>query len=203
MIAEGRPPAEGGVHVESALIAAYLDHELKETERERVERHLADCRTCRDELAEVLRLVEPRERSRSAGWWVAGGAAVAAILAAVLLVQPGDSPDTSPVFRAGEAQERAEEAPGIEVLAPPENAVLAPDSLGFAWREVEPGALYRFTLADAQGDVVWTDTTGETTVRVPPEVGIDRDRDYYWYVDALLSEGRSATSGIRRFTSRP
>ena len=58
---------------------------------------------------------------------------------------------------------------------------------------------YRFTLTDLDGAVLWSKSVPDTFVTVPPQIELNAGESYYWYVDALLDRGRTATTGISKF----
>ncbi len=185
--------AQPNLHLETGEVASYLDRALAPDEQARVEAHLADCADCRRELIEVSRLRHARFRSR---WWVLGPALAAAAAALLFVTRSPDTPATEPVLRDG-----GEPALTIGLVAPGDSAV-SPGSLTFTWRSAAPRASYRLTLSDERGDVVWSATSIDTTQRPPSRVSWRTGRTYFWYVDALLPDGRSVTSGVRRFTVR-
>ncbi len=185
--------AQPNLHLETGEVASYLDRALAPDEQARVEAHLADCADCRRELIEVSRLRHARFRSR---WWVLGPALAAAAAALFFVTRSPDTPATEPVLRDG-----GEPALTIGLVAPGDSAV-SPGSLTFTWRSAAPRASYRLTLSDERGDVVWSATSIDTTQRPPSRVSWRTGRTYFWYVDALLPDGRSVTSGVRRFTVR-
>ncbi len=64
-------------------------------------------------------------------------------------------------------------------------------------------AHYVLTVTDENGDVVWTAETSDTSLVLPRGVDLKSGSRYYWYVDALLDDARSSTTGVREFTIRP
>jgi hypothetical protein len=178
-------------------VAAYVDRALSTEARRIVELHLADCEECRQEVAEVTSLVR---RSRHRGWsyimWPA--AAAAAIL--VLAVLPSRVDE-----RQGQALRTGadEGVPAITVVRPATGDSLPLDGIDFIWRSFAPDAQYNVRLTTAEGSEVWRTSTRDTSAAPPPNVGLVPGRTYFWYVDALLPDGNSATTGIRRFTVGP
>jgi tetratricopeptide (TPR) repeat protein len=93
-------------------LAAYMDGRLSRAERARIELHLADCDTCRELVADTVRLADQRVPGLIFGQprrrVIAGGGAalaLAASLTVVAIVQPGllpfnDTPDYSPLVAA-------------------------------------------------------------------------------------------------------
>jgi anti-sigma factor RsiW len=184
-------------HLENGLAAAYVDGRLAAAELARVEAHLAECAECRQEVVAVRRLL--RSRARRWTWPAIAGVGIAATLLFVLW-RPGEQggPERPP-FRGGGSDGR--DVPVVVTPAP--NATIAADSIGFAWRGAAAALSYRLTLTDERGDVVWSTQTTDTTVMLPSSVGLARGRAYYWYVDALLPDARSTTTGVREFRVGP
>jgi hypothetical protein len=187
-------PEDRAIHLESAEVASYLDRALPPAERERVEAHLADCAECRREVIEVSRL---RHTSASRRRWLlfAPAAAAAAILIAVL-ARPADTPGPGPVLRDG----GEEPSLTVSLVAPTDSATVEGRAVAFTWRSAGDGVSYRLTVTDDWGDVVWSGASADTTARLP-STSLRTGRPYFWYVDALLPDGRSMTSNVRRFTA--
>ena len=190
-------PEPSGNHLESSEVAAYLDRALARADRGRVEAHLADCDACRREVIEVSRL---RHTSASRRRWLffAPAAAAAAILI-IVFARPADTPGLGPVLRDGG------EEPGLTVslVAPTDSATVeGGGAVALTWRSAGSGVSYRVTLTDQRGDVVWSGAASDTTARLPGSVALPAGRSYFWFVDALLPDGRSLTSGVRHFTVR-
>lgn len=186
-------------HLESTEVAAYLDRVLNLEERARVEVHLAECAECRAEVRQVAQLLGSRARPRR--WIVIGTMAAAAVMAGLLLA-PGERVRTeagaAPRFRDG-----AEGVAAIAVVAPGESAAVAAEAVVFTWRSATADAHYRVRVLDATGGVVWTVETHDTTVSLPPTVRLARGGAYFWYADALLADGGTATSGAHSFRVSP
>ena len=183
-------------HLEGVLVAAYAEGRLHGDERSRVEAHLAECRACRTEATEVALFL--RERRSRRAWWIGIPAATAAAAAALLLfaAPPGERAQTGERLRPGAGAGR-EGVPAITVVAPDAQSPVATDSLRFVWRGSGAEVAYRFTITDESGDIVWEQSVSDTIFRLPAEVTLAADRDYLWYVDAALPDGRVATTGVR------
>ncbi len=188
-------PDQADRHLESGEVASYLDRVLAPAEQARVETHLADCAECRSELIAVSRLRRTRSRSR---WWTVGPAVAAAAVVLFVVTRSVSPPGPGPVLRDGG------EPPALTVglITPADSAVTPGRLLRFTWRSAGAGASYRLTLSDERGDVAWSVTSADTTGRPTSGVHLSTGRPYFWYVDALLPDGRSVTSGVRRFTLR-
>src|SRR3954466_5197253 len=70
-------PDRGG-HMTDLELAAYLDHGLAESDRTRVEEHLADCEECREQLVAPANILSRVNRPRRI-------AKISAILAAAVV----------------------------------------------------------------------------------------------------------------------
>lgn len=178
------------------LIERYVSGRLSdEPGRTELEAHLLMCAACRDEvrLAMVVRaeLGAPQRRS----WWWLGVGAAAAVL--ILLV-------ARPTFRSrpDDTVERGttEGLPVITALSPPLDAVVPPRAIRFLWHSVDHNVQYRLSLTNQRGDMLWSFETMDTTALLPADVRVQRGNPYFWYIDALLADGRSATSRVQRFT---
>ena len=72
--------------------------------------------------------------------------------------------------------------------------------LELRWEPIAGQPLYRVTVTDRDGAPVWTHDTEEGAARIPATAGLRPGESYFWYVDAIREDGRSATTGVRRFT---
>jgi len=190
-------------HLTAEDVTAFLDRRMATDERTAVEAHLADCRLCREEVAAVKRLLAARPIGRPM-MLVPIGLAAAAALAFVLLntnrAAPGSSTERlrtpSGVTLPADASSR------IVARSPADGDTIGTGKLALLWSAVPDDPSYRFTLTDASGEPVWTTTTTDTSVTLPPNIVLRSRTTYFWYVDALRADGRAASTGVRRFTTR-
>ncbi|MFQ5890334.1 MAG: zf-HC2 domain-containing protein [Gemmatimonadota bacterium] len=188
--------------MDSEAIAAYLDGVLSPGETASVEGHLADCPSCRSGVTEAARLLRSRHRRRR---WFIAGPAVAAAAAAILIFSSSPTGVPEPadgVVRGGELAE-SEAVPRITPLAPRPGSVVGTDSIVFLWESVGGRVTYRVTLTLESGDVLWTEDTSDTTIALPSGIEMAPDRVYFWYVDALMADASSATTGVQEFRTAP
>jgi putative zinc finger protein len=187
-----------GGHLTSEEVAAYLDNTLSEAESARVKSHLADCDACRQEVVAVSKLLAGASRSKRR-FAALSTLAAAAVIAVFLVRSPIDS--KSPLggpLRGRDVPSASEGVSGLKAIAPIGRQTNA-DRIVFVWHPALPGATYRFTLADDRGGKIWVASTNDTTVSIPAETSLLKDRDYHWYVDVLQPDGSSATTGITSF----
>lgn len=191
--------------ISAEKLAAFLDGRLGDEERTRVEAILAADPDARAEMIAAARLVaeveQPSLRRRDYLKWI-GIAAAAAAAIAVLVVPVDFSRDRTP-DAVTERQSATEDGGRILLLSPSETDPVAPRTVAFEWR-AERSASYRLTVADSSGSTVWTTTTEMARAALPAAVRLAGGSRYYWYVDAILLDGSSITSGPRAFvTMRP
>jgi anti-sigma factor ChrR (cupin superfamily) len=188
-------------HPSSGGVAGYLEGRLNTSERAEFHSHLAACIRCRVEVAELTDLLGAHARRRR--WTIA--APVAAAAAALLLIAGPLSrdvgEDASSVRYPETAQREAVSA--ITVVTPASDATVEQTELLFTWRSLGEGTLYRLTLTDQGGDPLWIGETYDTTSSVHARVVLERSAVYLWYVDALLLDGETATTGVQRFQTPP
>jgi anti-sigma factor RsiW len=178
-------------HLGPHLVAGYVGGTLSLVQRRELERHLANCEACTEEIAAIARLRAARGGARR---WLPVGVAAAAVLAGIVLLRPGrPAPDV--------VRDAGDERP-IAVVVPLDGDTVA-GTPTFVWRPVAGARTYRLTLTSEAGDSVWAATTTDTAVRTPADVALERTARYYWYVDALLPDGRSLSTGIREINTGP
>ena len=193
-----------GDHLDTGEIAAYVDQAVSAGERERMEAHLALCDACTEEVAFVVKTLDaPGEetKNRRRPWILAAAGIAAVVLAGSLLIgMPGVRGGEDRVLRDSPAAD-AGGAALIQVLTPAEAGDIDVGRVEFAWRAIEAGAAYNLTVTDEGGDVVWTGSTRDTAVLLTSQVVLEPGATYFWYVDAVLPDGRTLSSGVRSFTA--
>jgi hypothetical protein len=180
-------------HLEPREVAGYVDRVLPDTERARIEAHLATCPECRSEVADAGRIIAtlPRPRHIRRGVMVS-----AAGIAAMLLVFLWPRADRD----LGNRQHR--ESPVTTTIAP---RVIAPiggvESVDrFVWSSVPHAGLYTLRIFDPDGSVIWQGETPDTVLTPPPPVGLRLDRSYYWKVEAHTGFQRSTSTELVEFS---
>jgi hypothetical protein len=195
---------------EKGLVERYLAGKLSEAETEAFETHYLTCTRCRTELrlgAGIRELLpEVREAplapgirgEKKTGHWFrrnarvgAVAAAVAAVLVGVILVKPAGREPLP--HREGVPETVA--APGAEA---PRGEVAAVRQ--FRWAAVPGADLYRVTLYDAAGDVLWQAETSASSLAPPDTVGFVPAELYLWQVDARVGWDRWVSSDLVRFS---
>jgi hypothetical protein len=118
----------------------------------------------------------------------------------------------SPAARSNGAEQHRGDATGgsaaevqlrVAALSPREGDRVTPDGLVFRWASEGAAAQYRVTLRDAGGRPLWNRETTDTSAMLDSSVVLLPGSTYFWYVDALRSDGQSLTSGTVRFSTAP
>lgn len=189
----------GKDHLTAELASAWLDEALTGADAEQVAQHSADCDRCREELREVRRLMTHTAPARR-GWRVLRFALPAAAAAAAVLwmVVPATRDGAGPIRGSTGA-----DGPNRVAVISPSAGPLEALPPAFAWHPTGEDILYTITVTDAAGSLVWTDTTRDTVATLPAATQLQREREYFWYVDARHPGGEIATSGVQQFETSP
>ena len=200
---------------DEGTLVDYVGARLSDREASRLRTHVAACRHCLGQLAEVVvgldqplpavapedaaavqaahRLANPVDRT-SGRSWLAPAAAAAAALVVVLFVgrfrDAGEHPGALPV--ATQSPVRQALTPMFDepaLTAPLEGQHLTRSQVVLRWQPVANTERYRATLLDASGNVVWEVVTTTTRVALPAETRLDFGRHFVW-VEAELVSGR-------------
>ncbi|MDP9177225.1 MAG: zf-HC2 domain-containing protein [Gemmatimonadota bacterium] len=183
-----------GEHPSTEEVAAYLSDGLAPDSRLALEAHIAECRRCRTEISSARRLMESG-RSKKWQWAVPSALAAAAAIAFF---------STSSSLREPEEPTRAADrassgsAVNLGIVSPADEAIVAGVPV-FTWRADGSEVLYKFSVTDAGGAVIWVGETKDTSLSLPADVSLDANREYLWHVDAVDPEGATVTTGTHRF----
>ena len=146
---------------------------------------------------ELLRAVaanQPRaglSRFASAPMLVAAAAAVLLVVAVPLARMPGTARE----------QPVREVARGAVLLAPALEATRESARV-FQWRAVPRARLYSLEILTASGVPVFTTSTADSTVTLPPDVTLAHGTEHRWWVVTQFGDGTEERSELRRLTIR-
>lgn len=178
-------------------MAAYLDRALSPDRQRDAEAHFADCYECRQRLLNASRAVSTAPGSGSAARRVLPWAGLAAAaVAALLLVQGPGAPPVDPLLRDDGQRtliRAIDPGPGESVSQP----------VRFVWHSVGPEVRYRLTVTTTEGVEIWTHEGSDTVAVQPTSPRWRSNQTYMWYVDALLDDGTSVTTGVTPFAVEP
>jgi hypothetical protein len=175
--------------------ASYIDGTLTDEARADLERHLAECDRCREEVAASSRLITtlPATAGRRLPWRLVLPLA-AGILVAVVLARPTRRTDVAP------AQERGapSDASQIVLVAPAPDATVAGASR-FVWHPIAGSIGYRVVIKDASGAPVWGGDVADTVLAIPAALRLRAGESYMWRVDGQRADGTTASSAEASF----
>ena len=211
------------MHPSEAILILYLEDKLSAEEREEMESHLSDCAHCAEQLEMIRKLSmweddasipmpEPRTlrkaeqlvRSGRPFWnaqWYGiprwGIAAVAVLVAAVGIAYFSAQAPVATRFR--------DSAPAMEHLTmiPADNARVEDPEPSFKWSGVENSVGYRMYLYDNSGSVLWSSSTGDTTMTLSPAIVLRAHTNYLWRVEIFFRDGSIHRSLVHVFTYAP
>lgn len=198
----------GPWHVSAELLAAYLERRLDPAERAAVDRHLAGCDACREDLAAAGRMLR---RYRRPGRRAATAAAVGVAALLVLMVRAGDGgpgdlaapdePAAVELYRSGPTDAAARSA-AVARNPVPGATVAAGEPLTFRWVPAGRDVMHRVVLADEAGRTLWLTETLDSTATLPGDVTLRAGAVYIWYVDVVDADGEAIGSRPVSFTVR-
>ena len=192
-------PSEHALHLSVDQLAAHLDRRLRGTERESVVAHLVECAECRREYVATSEVVgAPR---RTWGWARTGiGLAIAAAIVFAAVPRAFRRPGAATMREV--SAERAsipDIAPPIQIATPTDGERLTGTDVRLAWHPHGKDALYHVTVQTADGAVIWKAETHDSSYTLPRSVQLASGATYYWIVDALHADGRTAHSPATGF----
>jgi hypothetical protein len=192
-----------------AVLGAYFDGEIDAASRQQLERHLADCEVCLEQVGLLARAaitpVAPVPApllakaaavdSRSSRATIVGWAAAAVIVVAggFLLTQQAARPAiVAPATNAV----RGVDATEVVVIEPGDGAVLSRESGVVGWEPVSRALFYEVRLTDVDGALWWETRTEATSVTIPAGALRPSAHGYIW-ITAHLPDNRSVRSPAR------
>ncbi len=210
---------------DEALLATWIEGELKGPRREEIAGHVADCAFCLGQVGFLSRAGElgpppavpthllalaqgerPRllEHLRPATL-VAAAASLVLALAVVLPrgrmepdLRSAAAPSADRIVRNGQ---RATGEPRI--VHPSEGTVLPRAGLELRWRAVSGALFYSVQLLDSNGDVLWEGRTEAAHLALPAGIPLAPGQTYFAWVLAHLPSGASVRSPAVGFRVAP
>jgi hypothetical protein len=213
---------------EDQQVAEYFEEQLPEAERDRLERHLADCRFCLARLGMVQRLEQsptapriPEDvlataksmrqatvlRSKQVPAWAAAAVLVVAVgilwqLFPVREIGPVELPrihKAEPSSDLRETRSVDAGAMGPRFLSPREGLGIISDASIFRWTAVPSSLYYEVRVVSDAGDLLWRERVEGTEWRLPAGLALTPGLDYFVRVDAYLTDAKTLQSGYLLF----
>jgi hypothetical protein len=93
---------------------------------------------------------------------------------------------------------------GVSVVSPAAGAASGAP-LQFVWHRVADGHAYSVQLTDADGNLVYSNVTGDTVLTLPDSVRLVAGKDYRWWVEANRASAAPIRSAVQslRLTGSP
>jgi hypothetical protein len=184
-------------HLTPMDVASYIDGAATGDDRRRIDAHLADCVECRNDVVDSGRIVRSQASARLSSARLLVPTAIAAAAAAAMVLV---------LVRPPLVEQRGEhrEAPLTTTVLPHAVAPIGTvDSVPLLqWTSVPNADQYHVRLFNADGTVLWAQTTGDTTAAMPTTVAIRPNSTYSWMVEAQTGFGRQAPSELINFSLR-
>jgi hypothetical protein len=214
------------VHPEEHDLLLYLEDKLSSAERAGIEAHLGGCGECAHKFAALVRLpqildkpaphdlsehmlrkaiklVRPGGSPRWSGFKLftppiriaLAGAAVVAIAMTTFLLAPRNQPTQ---FRT----DKAEQGPTFR-LYPEDGATVHAKRPAFRWNAIGESTVYRFSLTDDAGAIVWISDRRDTSLELPASVVLQSGKTYLWRVETFFADKTLERSALHVFTYLP
>lgn len=183
--------------LDELAIADFVEGHLGPEARAPVVDHLLTCAHCRSVVRSTGRLLTDPELSatvRPRPWrrW-ALPLSLAAAAAVLLLVWPRAEETGVPPATRGTTSGPA--IPPVPIA--PRASVARVDR--FVWSRLPRVDRYRLRLYDAEGNVLWTVETADTSVALPGDVRLSSGVTYFWKVEAQVGWQRWVASDLVGF----
>ena len=176
--------------------------------------HLTRCADCRARFVSLkavlndpdvhseIALLERRGFLRKIRIFPAGFlAATAAAILAIVVLRPVDRVDSnSPAAVNSQHRDGVVTTAGASLIIAPIGQATLNDSL--QWTSVPRADLYRITVWDRDGVVVWEGETRDTILALPAALERRQEMTYLWVVNARTDFDRWVSSESREFTIR-
>lgn len=211
-------------------IGALVDESASLADRPGLMAHVAACDDCRqlvgalgrmsdaglapvpdDLFAKALAVGTAGRSVLAARWWQVAAAAACVIVGVNLWrgVAPLSEKGPGAVPAVSNASAPVDMVRGTGPLEPPR--LLEPPADGavggvpvvFRWTAVDKAVQYRVQLLSADGDIVWSETTSETSLRFDRPLAGGAGLQYYAWVAAQMPEGRRLQSPVVRLVGQP
>ena len=185
------------------LIARYVSGVLSAERLERFEAHLVLCARCQEEVTlaasvghQLNRAGSGRQRGgrfRRTLLAASFGGALAAAAALVLVLRPAGIEPGTPI-----EEHRSTDAPSdTPIPISPIGDVI--DGVKLHWRGSVSADLYRATVVDGDGDLIWQAEVADTVAVLPRDVGLRPGVGYFWRVEARSGFKRWQASDFVEF----
>jgi len=207
-VTEPTPDCPDDVHLASAL-----DGALDPSQQAAFEAHVASCDHCIARLGRIGRLrradglerasdislakarkmVRKSSLTHHAPRWATAAVVLLAIFSAARIGLQQQDVESTPAS-ASEIRSFDHDAYRPVVLFPSEGVTLDGRGTLFSWSRVQGSLYYNVRVVSADGGVVWQERVENSEWRLPADLHLSANEEYYFRVDAYLTEAKSVSS---------
>jgi Putative zinc-finger len=108
------------------------------------------------------------------------------------------TPVSQPTARTVRGPSKSALMPNL--LFPRRGMTISKENIEFRWDSVPGARYYDVTLTNADGDLVWSSQAGKNFVKIPSHVGLSAGSQYFVWVQAHFSQGKTLRSETVAFT---
>lgn len=202
---------------------AFLADELSIEQREMAETHLAACRACRHQVANLFsdgteifsapNSLKQRakqipfgqeKRNFFASFFAYFQQPVAIAATVVLLVAVSSIAffvlrETQPTQNSQQEKFRKGNSSNkLQLLSPNANAKISTEQIEFRWAKVVNAKDYTLIVLDEKGDIVGQETTTQESLSFNAST-LEKGKSYFWFVKAKLPDGTTTDSDTAKF----
>jgi hypothetical protein len=209
------------MHTDAHEVLLYVEGKLSDNERKIIEAHVAQCEPCAKRFADLSRLprilnqtvpfeidegtfkkavaIVPRGKSRQLLYrlftppfrMALAGMAIAIIAVSTYLLLPKPEPSK---FRS----DRVEGSTTLR-LYPEDGAIVREERPSFRWTSIGTSSVYRFSLMDETGAVIWQNDPRDTSITLPESLVLQSGKTYLWRVETFFADKALDRSALHAF----
>jgi hypothetical protein len=202
---------------------AFLAYELSIEQREMAETHLAACRACRRQLANLFsegpeifsapdslkqkaKQIPPQEKRNFFAAFLAyfqqpvSVAATVVLLVAVSVIAFFVFREMLPTQNSQQEKFRKgnNSSNKLQLLSPDANAQISNEQIEFRWAEAANAKDYTLIVLDEKGDIVAQQTTNQESFSLNAS-SLEKGKSYFWFVKVKFPDGTTIDSNAAKF----
>lgn len=139
-------------------------------------------------------------RRRWTPWLAGGGGLAAAAAAAMILLSPGAPQDATAPDRLRGGPQITDEIVRLTPLDAQAEVTGSDVVLSLSWEPATGELTYRVSVTDAAGELLASTETTESSLTLDAIGAVSSGDLLFWYVDATLANGESASTGVQSLT---
>ena len=88
----------------------------------------------------------------------------------------------------------------LELFAPESGAIIRNNRISFIWKRLTNAEEYHFVLSNNVGDLIWETNIKRNIVKLPDNILLINNNEYFWKVEAILTTDHIISSPVSIFT---